>query len=328
MRDAPPAAPGPCVQPRRFDAGNPAGERRTWWVIALTSATMVVEITAGWLFGSMALLADGWHMSSHAVALGITAVSYLLARRLAHDARFAFGTWKIEILGGFGSAILLVVVALHMATESVRRLWHPVAISFDQAIVVAVIGLAVNVVSAMLLAGHDHDHDHGHGHDAPERRHAGHHGDLNLRAAYIHVVADATTSVLAIAALTGGKYAGLNWLDPVMGIVGAVIVCVWAVGLLRETSRVLLDREMDVPLVREIRAAIEADGVSHVRDLHVWRIGRRRFAAVVTIETAPGYEARDARARLAAHEELAHLTVEVHHRPDAVEARPTAPPGA
>ncbi len=318
---------GGCSHQHRFDAGNPVGERRTWWVIALTSAAMVVEITAGWLFGSMALLADGWHMSSHAVALGVTAAAYQLARRLAGDTRFAFGTWKIEVLGGFGSAILLVVVALHMGTESVRRLWHPVAISFDQAIVVAVAGLLVNVASALLLAGHHESAGggdaHGHAHT-----HAAHHGDLNLRAAYVHVVADATTSVLAIVALAGGKLAGWLWLDPVMGIVGAVIVCVWAAGLLRDTSRVLLDREMDVPLTAEIRETIEADGVSRVRDLHVWRIGRDRFAAVVTIESAPGYEVRDARTRLAGHEELAHLTVEVHHRRETVQARPTAPPDA
>jgi cation diffusion facilitator family transporter len=210
-----------------FHSANVLGERNTKRVVVLTAVMMVVEITTGWIFHSMALLADGWHMSSHVLALGLTAGAYALSRRYANDARFAFGTWKIEVLGGFTSAILLGGVALFMALESIERLFHPVAILFDQAIVVAVIGLAVNIISALLLRDDDHHHGHSHGHA---------HADLNLRAAYVHVIADATTSMLAIAALVGGKFLHWNWLDSAMGIVGAIVVGVWAWGLLRDTS--------------------------------------------------------------------------------------------
>lgn len=295
--------------PHQFHSVNALGERNTRRVVALTAVMMIVEITTGWLFHSMALLADGWHMSSHVVALGLTAGAYALSRRLANDPTFAFGTWKIEVLGGFTSAILLGGVALFMAVESVERLFQPATIWFDQAIFVAVIGLAVNVVSALLLQDHhDHGHAHGHGH-----KHG--HRDLNLRAAYVHVIADATTSVLAIAALICGKFLGWNWLDSIMGIVGAGVVGVWAWGLLRETSRVLLDREMDSGVVEEIRAAFEADGETRVSDLHVWRVGREQFSCAASIVTHEPKDPAFYKSLLNVHEEIAHVTLEVNRCP-------------
>ena len=210
-----------------FDGGNVSGERRLWIVVAITAATMVAEIVSGWITGSMALTADGWHMGTHVAALGIAAVSYRLARQWASDSRFTFGTWKIEVLGAYSSALLLAVVALAMVVESVRRLVSPEPIDYAPALAVALVGLVVNLASALLLGGHDHGHghDHGpaHGHDSGHR-----HGDLNLRSAYVHVVADAFTSVLAIAALAAGLYAGWAWLDPAMGIVGSVVIGWWA----------------------------------------------------------------------------------------------------
>ena len=255
--------------------------RNTWRVAILTAVMMVGEIIAGLLFNSMALLADGWHMSTHALAIGLTGLAYLLSRRLANDERFTFGTWKIEILSSFTSALLLGVVALAMIVESAARLMHPVNISFDEALWVAVGGLVVNLISAWLLAGpshHSHAHNHNHGHG-----HARAHDDLNLKSAYVHVVADAFTSVLAIVALIAGKFAGWSWLDPFMGVVGAVVILVWAYRLIAESSAVLLDREMDHPVVAEIRLAIESDGDAKLTDLHVWRVGRNHYACIVCL---------------------------------------------
>jgi cation diffusion facilitator family transporter len=257
----------------------------------------------------MALLADGWHMSTHVAALGMTAVAYLLARRYASDTRFAFGTWKIEVLGGFASAIVLAMVALYMAAESIQRLFQPLDIHYNQALVVAVIGLLVNLASALMLK------DHGHG---PHHHHGGHshgHADLNLRAAYTHVLADATTSVLAILALLGGKYLNWAWLDPTMGIVGAGVISVWSYGLLRDTSRVLLDREMDHEVVQEIRDALECDEDTRIVDLHVWRVGRAQFACLVSIVAGNPKTPDEYKALLRVHEEIVHVTVEVLHCP-------------
>jgi cation diffusion facilitator family transporter len=291
-----------------FDAGNEAGARNSRRVVVLTATMMVVEIVAGWLYGSMALLADGWHMSTHAAALGMTALAYSLSRRHAGDERFSFGAWKIEVLGGFASAIVLAMVALYMAGESVLRLFQPHQIRYDQALAVAALGLVVNLICAMLLGGGhgDHEHDHAHGgHDDHP------HHDLNLRSAYVHVVADALTSVLAIVALTGGRQFGWSWLDPAMGIVGSGIVGVWSYGLIRDTSRVLLDREMDLPLVEEIRAAVESHGDARIVDLHLMRVGRHRFACVLSVITTRVRDAEDFKARLHEHEELVHVTVEI-----------------
>jgi cation diffusion facilitator family transporter len=300
-----------------FDDHNPVAERRTRQVMWLTAAMMVVEIVAGTVYGSMALLADGWHMSSHALALGVAAGAYALARRHAQDHRFTFGTWKVEVLGGYTSAVLLMAVAGYMGFESIRRLVTPAPIRFDEAIPVALLGLAVNVVSAWLLstgeAGHGHEHEHGHarahGHgEAAHQRHR----DLNLRAAYLHVVADAATSVLAVGALLGGRYFGATWLDPVMGLAGTVLVGRWAWGLMRESGRVLLDAEMDAPVVDEVREVIaDLDARATLRDLHVWRVGKGKYACIVSLEPSAALQPEDVRRALSVHEELVHITVEV-----------------
>ena len=299
-----------------FHAGNQAAERSTWVVMWITLAMMVVEIAAGWWFNSMALLADGWHMSSHAVAIGLSTMAYATARRYARDPRFAFGTWKIEVLGGFASAIFLLGVAAVMLTSSVERMLSPQPIQYREAIVVAVLGLLVNLVCAVILGKahhHDHGHDHGHGHG---HHHPGHqHDDLNLKSAYLHVVADAATSILAIAALIGGWIYGWSWLDPLMGVVGAVLVAVWAKGLIVDTGKVLLDREMDHPVVDEIREVVEADGVTRITDLHVWRVGKQVYSCVLTVLTRDAALTPDAlRQRLSVHEEIVHATIEIHRR--------------
>jgi cation diffusion facilitator family transporter len=299
-----------------FYSTNRRGERNTRRVIVLTACMMVAEIVAGWMFNSMALLADGWHMSSHVLALGLTAGSYALARRFAADTSFAFGTWKIEVLGGFTSAILLVGIALLMAVESIERLFRPVPIQFDQAIIVAALGLAVNVASALLLRDRhshgEHLHAHTHKHERP---------DLNLRAAYLHVVADATTSLLAILALAGGKFFHWDWLDSTMGVVGAGMVGAWAWGLVRETSRVLLDREMDSEVVQEIRDVLEADGQTKLSDLHVWRVARDKFACAISIVTRQPKEPAYFKSLLSIHEEIAHVTLEVNPCGDGIDRR-------
>ena len=299
-----------------FDAVNPLAEQRTRWVVMLTAFAMVVELVAGWRYQSMALLADGWHMSSHVIALGLSVAAYTLARRLRLDQRFAFGTWKIEVLGGYTSALILVGVVLVMAYECAARLWHPAAIAYDQALLVAVLGLLVNLLSAWLLAGaasghsHAHAHDHAHDHDAGL---AHGHADLNLRSAYIHVAADAATSVLAIAALTGGKYWHLVWLDAGVGLFGSAVVAVWAWSLLRSTSRSLLDAEMDAPVVAEIRQALRESPVPvEVHDLHVWRVGKGKYACIVGLTTASAATPEYFRSLLQVHEEIVHITVEVN----------------
>jgi cation diffusion facilitator family transporter len=328
-----------------FDPGNAAAERRTWIVVGITAVTMVAEIVAGWLTGSMALLADGWHMATHVVALSIAGASYVLARRWAGDSRFAFGTWKIEVLGAFTSALLLGVVAIAMIWESVHRLVTPESISFIPALVVAVIGLLVNLASALVLqgahghdhgghehhGGHDHahhdhhdHHDHsGHAHDSGDRhgheraREGGHdaHHDLNLRSAYVHVLADAFTSVLAIAALSAGLWAGWVWMDPAMGIVGAGVIGWWARGLLADSARVLLDREMDSPVVARIREAIQSDGDAEIADLHVWRVGRASHAAVITVVAHHPLAPAAYRERVSGIGSLVHVSVEVNRCP-------------
>ena len=241
-----------------FDESSETAERSTRLVMWITAAMMVLEISAGWLYNSMALLADGWHMSSHALAIGLSAMAYVTARTYAKDPRFAFGTWKIQVLAGFASALFLVGVAVSMVIGSLERLISPQAIEYPEAMVVGVLGLLVNIVCAVLLGrAHHHDHGPGHGHAHEHGAHGAHgHPDLNLKSAYLHVVADAFTSVLAIVALAGGWWFGWSWLDPVMGIVGAAMVAWWAKGLLLETGKVLLDREMDHPVVTEIKEVV------------------------------------------------------------------------
>jgi len=312
-----------------FNESNQAAERGTRLVMWITAVMMVVEIAAGWWYNSMALLADGWHMSSHAVAIGLTAMAYAAARRYASDARFAFGTWKIEVLGGYSSAIFLLGVAALMLFGSVERMWSPQPIRYQEAIVIAIVGLLVNIVCALILgkAGHHHGHDHNHTHDQHDdhhhRDHAhehNHHGDLNLKSAYMHVVADAATSVLAVVALLGGWLYGWSWLDPAMGIVGAILVAIWAKGLLIDTGKVLLDREMDHPVVDGIRQVIESAtnaDETRITDLHVWRVGKNVYScAIVLVTHDTALTPAVIRARLAVHAEIAHSTIEIHVCPD------------
>lgn len=299
----------------RFDAGNPLAERGIRRALWLTAVTMVVEIAGGWWFNSMAVLADGWHMSSHALALGLSAFAYAFARRQARNRAFAFGTWKIEVLGGYTSAILLLGVAALMVIQSVERLLSPSAIHYREAIVIAVVGLAVNLVCAYWLRGtHSHDHAHAdvHNHGPAAHAHAHSHDDMNARSAYVHVIADAATSALAIVALVGGMTWGLAWLDPLMGLVGAALVSAWAWGLLRQSGKILLDAEMDAPVVAEVREAIERGAVpATITDLHVWRVGREQYAVMVSVATPSAEDADYFRRALAVHEELVHVTVEV-----------------
>ncbi len=287
-------------------------ERRTWFVIALTSIMMVVEITAGTIFGSMALVADGWHMSTHAAAMLIAALAYIFARRNARNPRFTFGTGKVGDLAAFASAIILALVALLIGWESLVRLANPISISFPQAIFVAVIGLIVNLVSAWLLR-EDHDHHHGHGHHEHDHHHQHeHHGrDQNLRAAYLHVLADALTSVLAIIALVAGSMYGWIWLDPLMGIVGALVIARWSWGLMRDTGATMLDyRRPNDPIEAKIRSVVLETG-DRITDLHVWQLGPGHHAAIVAIVTENAQSPTAYRDRLAKVAGLSHITVEV-----------------
>jgi len=303
-----------CRHRHDFSEGNPMAEKNIRRATALTIVTMLAEIIGGWWFGSMAVLADGWHMSSHALALGLAAFAYACARRYRHDPRFAFGTWKIEVLASFASAILLLGVAGMMVFESVHRLLHPATIHYHQSIGIAIVGLAVNLLCAWWLRdqhGHHHHHHHDHAHSHPHT-HGHHHHDLNQRSAYIHVLADAATSVLAIIALLGGLYFGAVWLDPAMGVIGAILVAAWAVGLIRQSARVLVDAQMDVPLVDAIRQTVEQGATpARISDLHVWQVGRGRFACILEVATLPGTDAEVFRRALAAHKEIVHSTIEV-----------------
>ena len=309
------------IHDHAFDEGSAKAERSTRLVMWITATMMVIEIVAGWWYNSMALLADGWHMSSHAVAIGLSALAYATARKYATDPRFAFGTWKIEVLAGFASAIFLLGVAVMMVVGSIERLLSPQEIHYQEAILVGVLGLLVNVVCAFLLGqahhhhDHDHDHVHEHGHNH-EHDHQNH--DLNLKSAYLHVIADAATSVLAIVALAGGWLYGWSWLDPVTGLLGAVLVAIWSKDLIVQTGKVLLDREMDHPVVDEIREAVEADqsrGQTRIVDLHVWRVGKKVYSCALTVVTQDAQlTAAEVRNSISVHEEVVHATIEIHHQ--------------
>jgi len=303
-----------------------AGEARTLLVVGVTAVMMVVEIVAGLVYGSMALLADGLHMASHATALGIAVFAYVVSRRLAADRRFAFGVGKINSLAGFASAVMLMGFALVMVIESADRLINPLAISFDQALIVAVVGLLVNGVSAWVLMSTPHEHDHGHDHHddhghADDHGHSHHshsdHGhDHNLRAAYLHVLADALTSLLAIVALLAGKYMGAGWLDPAMGIVGAVLVARWSWGLIRDTGRVLLDRQAEDHHLAVLREAIEGSSTDRITDLHVWSIGHGIFAAEIAIVSDEPRTPDYYKAQIPPQLDIVHATVEIIRCPD------------
>ena len=298
-----------------FAAHNSSGERNTAIVLLLTVVTMFAEIIAGTIYGSMALLADGWHMGTHAAAFLITLFAYRYARKHANSPTFSYGTGKVSVLGGFTSAVALGLVAIVMLVESGVRLVNPQDIHFDQAIMVAVIGLIVNVVSVFLLKDH-HSHDHGHSHEHSHEHNHGHnhshgHEDHNLKAAYFHVLADALTSLLAIGALLLGKYMGLNWLDPVMGIVGAVIISRWAWGLMYQTAPILLDASMKQKSLAEIKLLVESNGDSLV-DLHVWKVSADHYAASLIVVSESDANCGDIKQRLADIKALSHVTVEVH----------------
>lgn len=275
------------------------GEFRTLLVITITASMMIVEIAAGVAFGSMALLADGLHMGSHAVALSINAFAYVYARRHAHHERYSFGTGKVNTLGGYTGAILLAVFATMMAFESITRLIEPVEIAFNQAIFVAVVGLVVNGASVLIL-GMDHGHHHDHG------------DDLNLKSAYLHVLADALTSFLAIFALLIGKYFGAIWMDPLMGIVGAILVARWSFGLLKTTSTIILDEQASADTCNSIQLAIESEESSRIVDLHVWTIGPGIYSAVISIVSNNPQQPAYYKSRIAEHIELQHVSVEVN----------------
>jgi len=287
-----------------FTVIHEQGERRTKQVLALTAVTMVVEVIAGTVFGSMALLADGWHMGTHVAAFLIAIFAYRYAVKHANNPAFAFGTGKVSVLGGFASAIALAVIAFVMLAESVHRIVAPQPIHFNEAICVAVLGLVINVICAFILEDH-HDHDHGHDH------HHGH-SDHNLKAAYLHVMADALTSVLAITALVFGKYLGWNWLDPIMGIVGALVITRWSLSLLKETSPILLDGSIETDYVSAIVAAIEEAQDNRVADIHVWRVGPADYAAIISIVTHHPEKNDYYRKLLGDFAEISHLTIEVH----------------
>jgi cation diffusion facilitator family transporter len=282
--------------------GHDENARRTLWVVVLTSAMMVGEIVAGAVFNSMALLADGFHMATHAGALGVAAAAYAYAKKHARSGRYSFGTGKVGDLAGFASALVLGLVAIGIAFESISRLYDPRPVAFGEATVIAFVGLLVNIASAALLGG---GHHHGHGHDHVHGGHA-HHHDNNMRSAYVHVLADALTSVLAIAALLGGRYLGWVWLDPVMGIVGAIVIASWSWTLTRDTAAVLLDAS-DPHLEQEIRQEVEGPGDAQITDLHVWRVGPGAHAAIVSVT---GADQDVVRRRLIPVHEIAHLTVE------------------
>jgi cation diffusion facilitator family transporter len=285
------------------------GEHRTKQVLAITAVTMVVEIIAGSVYGSMALLADGWHMGTHTAAFAITIFAYHYSRKHAGNRAFTFGTGKVSVLGGFASAIALAVVALYMGFESIHRFFYAPQIQFNQAIFVAVLGLAVNLICAVLLQGR---HDHGHHHNKNHTHNHDHHHDLNLRGAYLHVLADALTSVLAIAALTLGKFFGWYWLDPFMGIVGALVITRWSYGLLVETSGILLDKNIDKEVIASIQNRIEVEADNRVADIHVWKLGPKDYAAILSLVTHFPKDPAHYKKLLDDFDQLAHITVEVN----------------
>ncbi|TNF78595.1 CDF family Co(II)/Ni(II) efflux transporter DmeF [Pseudomonas sp. ICMP22404] len=289
-------------------AAHDANAKRTLWVVTLTVVMMVGEIAAGYITGSMALLADGFHMATHAGALGIAAAAYAYARKHSENSAYSFGTGKVGDLGGFASALILGLISLGIGVESVLRLFEPSQVQFTTATVIAVIGLFVNIASALLLAGggheHGHSHDHSHGH------HGHSHGqDNNLRSAYVHVLADAVTSVMAIVALLAGRFLGWVWLDPLMGIVGSLVIARWAWSLMQDTASVLLDKT-DEHVAEEIRELLDQAAQFQITDLHVWRVGPAARAAIVSVQGPRGFSADEVRATLVAVHEVTHLTIE------------------
>ncbi len=291
-----------------FNLQKKSSESKTKIVLIITLTMMIVEIIAGWIFKSMALFADGWHMSTHATALGISFIAYILARKHANDKRFAFGTWKIEILGAYTSSILLGVVGLFVLGISIQRFFVHVKISYDNALLVAGIGFLVNAISALILKdNHEHHHEHDH-----VENHQHHHSDLNLRSAYLHVMADALTSVFAIIALLGAKYFHWNWLDPFMGIVGSILIFRWTYLLLKDTSGILLDKAKDAEIVERIKRIIESDKKSIITDIHIIRVAQDKIACIISIVSINPDSIEEYKNRLKNNDKIAHLTIEIN----------------
>jgi len=315
----------PTRHQHNFSSHNSQGEKRTFYVLLLTVVTMIVEIIAGTIYGSMALLADGWHMGTHAAAFGITLFAYRYAKKHAESERFSFGTGKVSVLGGYTSAIALGIVALLMLVESVHRLFNPQAIQFNEAIIVACIGLTVNVVSMFLLGDHHHDHGHEHGHNHSKNhdhshshdhdsdhshKHGEHHHDHNLRAAYMHVLADTLTSLLAIVALLFGKFYGWNWLDAAMGMIGALVIAKWTMNLMKQTSPILLDENIGDDYRQSITEALASYAI--VTDLHMWKVSGHHYSAAITLESNSDKTISEYKQMLAKFDKINHLTLEVH----------------
>ncbi|MEZ9125291.1 CDF family Co(II)/Ni(II) efflux transporter DmeF [Vibrio splendidus] len=310
----------PTRHQHNFSSHNSQGEKRTFYVLLLTVITMIVEIVAGTIYGSMALLADGWHMGTHAAAFGITLFAYRYAKKHAESERFSFGTGKVSVLGGYTSAIALGIVALLMLVESVHRLFNPQAIQFNEAIIVACIGLTVNVVSMFLLGDHHHDHGHEHGHSHSHDHdsdhghkhveHHGHHHDHNLRAAYMHVLADTLTSLLAIVALLFGKFYGWNWLDAAMGMVGAFVIAKWTMNLMKQTSPILLDENIEQDYRDSVTETLMP--YASVTDFHMWKVSGHHYSAAITLESNSDKTVSEYKQMLAKFDKINHLTLEVH----------------
>ena len=291
-----------------FSQEKKTAERKILFVVLLTLSTMLIQIIAGWIYKSMALFADGWHMSTHVTALSISLIAYILARKHANDKRFAFGTWKIEILGAYTSAILLGMVGLFVLGVSIERIFKPMEIIYDYALMVAVVGLIVNVVSALILR-----YDYAHHHHNDQEHHHHYERDLNLQSAFLHVIADASMSVLAILALLGAKYYHWNWLDPFVGIIGSFLIFRWTFMLLKGTSGILLDREKVSPIIKEIIKIIEFDGDSRISDLHLWRVAQNKYACILSIVAKNPCSIIAYKNKLRGIDELVHITVEVNY---------------
>lgn len=291
-----------------FNQVKRTAERKTLVVVLLTFFTMLIEILAGWIFNSMALFADGLHMGTHATALSISLFAYILARKYSNDKRFAFGSWKIEILGAYTSAVILGIVGLYVFIASIERILKPLVIIYDYALIVAVSGLIINILSAFIL-GYDHRHNN----QNEEHHHHHHETDLNLKSAFFHIIADAVTSVFAILALFGAKYFHFNWLDPLMGIAGSILIFKWTFTLIKETSRILLDKVMDSPIIHEISKIVESDGDSRISDLHLLRIAENKYACIVSIVAKNPHPVWEYKNKLNRIKEIAHLTIEINH---------------
>lgn len=302
----------------KYNLNNNKAEKNTYYVLILTAITMVVEIVAGTLYGSMALLADGWHMGTHVTAFMITIFAYSYARKYENDDRYSFGTGKVNVLAGFTSAIALGIIALLMIIESITRLFEPQTIQFNEAIMVALIGLVVNVASMFILHDHDHHHHEYHHHEKEHhhKHHHEHHHDHNIKAAYFHVLADALTSLFAIFALLLGKYYGWNWLDPLMGIVGGIIITKWSIGLVKETSPILLDENITKEYREKIKNKIESDSDNLISDIHIWKVSANHYATIISIVTHFPKPVEYYKELIKDFHKLSHISIEINECQD------------